>query len=211
MRENINLIWSELILDELRRLGVNSFHIAPGRRNAPFCIMAERLGLEVVPTFFEGVIESQEQLDAFKGQDSCLGGTASEGFVVKAYDKFSPDKKVLMGKWVSEAFKEVHRKNWKMDNPTKYDIIEQIIKSYCTEARWQKAVQHMNEDGKLAQEPKDIGPLVREIQADIKKDAEDAIKDALFAFAWKKIERGVVRGFPQWYKDRLMEGLFDGH
>jgi ATP-dependent RNA circularization protein (DNA/RNA ligase family) len=170
---------------------------------------ADRLGLEVVPTFFEGVIGSQEQLDKFKGIPSCLGGANAEGFVVKAYDKFSPDKKVLMGKWVSEAFKEVHRKTWKMDNPTKYDIIEQIVKTYNTEARWRKAVQHLTEDGKLLGEPKDIAALIKEIQADVKKDAEEEIKQALFDFAWKKINRGIVRGFPEWYKQELMEGLFN--
>ena len=40
-------------------------------------------------------------------------------------------------------------------------------------------------------------------------DRQAMIKQALFDFAWKKIERGIVRGFPQWYKQELMEGLFD--
>lgn len=173
---------------------------------------AERIGLEVVPTFFNGIIESQEQLDAVKNSESFLGGCKIEGFVVKAYDKldsWQDGGKVLMGKWVSEQFKEVHRKNWNPDNPNKYDIVEQITKTYTTQARWQKAVQHLTEDGKLAGEPQDIGPLIKEIQADVKKDAEAAIKEALFDFAWKKIEKGVVRGFPQWYKQQLMEGLFN--
>lgn len=172
---------------------------------------AERIGLECVTTFFEGVVTSQEQLDSFKGAESSLGGTA-EGFVVKAYDKFDESRgscHVLMGKWVSEAFKEVHRKNWPKDNPTKYDVITQITKTYNTEARWRKAVQHLRENGSLLGAPQDIGPIIKEIQADVKEDAKQEIMEALFAFAWKKIERGIVRGFPQWYKDRLMEGLFD--
>ncbi len=170
---------------------------------------AKRLGLEVVPVFFQGEIHTQDQLNELKGTLSILGGAKIEGFVVKAYDKFSRDKKVLMGKWVSEAFKEVHRKNWKQDHPTKTDIVKQIIETYKTKARWQKAVQHLREDGKLGQEPQDIPFVIREIQEDILKECEQEIKDALFKIAWKEICRGVVKGVPEWYKQQLMEGLFD--
>jgi hypothetical protein len=40
------------------------------------------------------------------------------------------------------------------------------------------------------------------------KDCEADMKEALWMFAKKRIERGVVKGLPEWYKQQLMEGLF---
>lgn len=82
MRENINLIWAELILVELQRQGARLFHIAPGRRNAPFCIMAERLGLQVVSHFDERSL-AFHALGAAKNAPAvliCTSGTAGANF-----------------------------------------------------------------------------------------------------------------------------------
>lgn len=168
-----------------------------------------RIGIETVPVFYHGTITCQDQLDELKNRISCLGGTKIEGFVVKAYDQFTKDHKVLMGKWVSEQFKEIHQKNWKIQNPTKNDILDKLLEAYTTKARWQKAVQHLEEAGQLEHEPRDIPLLVKEIQSDVKKECEQEIKDILFNYFWKKLQRGVVRGAPEWYKQQLMEGLFE--
>ena len=97
---------------------------------------AERLGLEITPLLFEGVVESQAQLDAFKGLTSILGGPI-EGFVVKNYSLFGRDGKTLMGKWVSDAFKEVHKKELKPDGNAKKDVEVFLADKYTTIARWQ--------------------------------------------------------------------------
>src|SRR6185295_11609143 len=80
-------------------------------------IEAQRLGLEVVPKLFEGVINSPAQFLELMNNVSVLGGQKIEGVVCKNYTKFGRDKKVLMAKHVSEAFKEVHQKEWKVGNP----------------------------------------------------------------------------------------------
>jgi len=170
---------------------------------------AARIDLEVVPVFFQGKIDTQDQLDKLKNHESCLGSAKIEGFVVKSYERFTRDKKVLMGKWVSESFKEIHHKSWKAAHPTGKDVATRLVETYATKARWQKAVQHLTEDGQLGLEPQDIPLLIKEIKADVLKECEQEIKDILFKHYWKNLSRGLTKGFPEWYKQQLMEGLFN--
>lgn len=169
---------------------------------------AARLDLEVVPVFFEGLIQNIEQLKELFQQDSVLGKAKIEGMVIKNYTLFGTDKKVLMGKWVSEAFKEVHTSKWGIANPSKADAITGLVAGLKTNARWDKAIQHLREAGKLTDSPQDIGPLLKEIQNDIKKEEEDRIKQILFDHSWHQIARGVVGGFPEYYKTKLAESQF---
>lgn len=171
---------------------------------------AARLGLEAVPQFFEGVwTEGADGLLALLEHESVLGGVKIEGVVVKSNTLYGPDKKRLMGKFVSEAFKEVHNKEWKTTNPGSKDIIEQLVDRYRTEARWQKAVQHLREQGRIEGSPRDIGALMKEVSPDVLRESEDDIKDALMKWAWPQISRGVTRGLPEWYKEQLLREQFD--
>lgn len=170
---------------------------------------AGRLGLEVVPTFHEGPVTSLDALKALLEGESCLGGAKPEGFVLKRYDLFGPDKKSLMAKYVTEDFKETNKANWRADNPTVKDIIQRIVDTYKTEARWQKAVQHLREAGALEGSPRDIGKLMKEVPTDVLKECEAEIRDKLFSFAWPHIHRGISSGIPQWYKDELAKQAFE--
>jgi hypothetical protein len=174
------------------------------------CNEAERLGLEVVPRLFDGRVESLEQFREYLSRESVLGGQKIEGVVVKNYALFGQDKKVLMGKFVSEAYKEVHAGEWKTGKAEKVDVLQQIIERYKTPARWQKALIHLRERGLIDGSPKDIGALMREVWPDIVKEEEGAIKDALFAWAEDKIRRGVTSGLPEWYKGELLKAQFEG-
>src|SRR3990167_7006721 len=95
---------------------------------------ANRIGLEVVPLLYEGVIESLEHFRTLLDTTSILGGQKIEGLVVKNYQRFGLDKKVLMGKFVSEAFKEVHAREWKTGNPASADILNLLVATYRTPA-----------------------------------------------------------------------------
>jgi hypothetical protein len=171
---------------------------------------AARLGLEVVPLLASGVIADIAEFRSFLDRESILGGQKIEGVVIKPmhYDQFGRDKKLLLGKFVSEAFKEVQAKAWKSDNPTSKDIIDQIGEAYGTLARWNKAVLHMRERGQIQDSPRDIGQLIQEVPEDIRKECEDEIKAQLFAWAWPHIRRQVTRGLPEWYKDELLRLQF---
>jgi hypothetical protein len=168
-----------------------------------------RLGLEIVPKVFEGRIDNIEQFRSMIDRTSALGGQKVEGVVVKNYFRFGQDKKVLLGKFVSESFKEVHAAEWKAANPTRTDIVERLIDTLRTPARWHKAVQHLREKGQIDDSPRDIGPLMKEAQQDVEKECMDLIAQKLVEWALPNIRRGVVRGLPEWYRDELVKRQFE--
>lgn len=170
---------------------------------------AKRLGLECVPVMFSGEVESVELLRGLLDRDSVLGGPKIEGFVVKNYERLGPDKKTLMAKFVSEEFKEKHATAWKVSNPHAGDVVFLLTSALRTEARWNKAIQHLRDDGALTDSPKDIGMLLKEIKEDVQKECEEEIKDALYKWALPKILRGVTAGFPEFYKEKLLAQQFE--
>jgi len=180
-------------------------YLSPSEKRAE----ATRLGLECVPAFHQGMVKSAEELRLLLDTESCLGGQKIEGVVIKQYDIFGPDKKALMGKFVSEAYKETQKIGWKADNPGKNDVVEAIITGLRTNARWRKAVEHLRDEGTLEQSPRDIGPLMKEVNADIERECEDIIKNALYKWALPTVKRGVLRGFPEWYKQGLLDLQFE--
>lgn len=172
---------------------------------------AARIGLEIAPLLFAGKIESANDVLAFLEQESILGGQKIEGVVIKNYSRFGRDKKVLMGKYVSEAFKEVHKKAWGESNPKQGDIILRLIGMLKTPARWDKAVIHLAERGELENSPRDIGKLIAEVKSDLKKECVDEIKNTLFSWAIDSVLRGSVGGLPEWYKQKLLDSQFDAN
>jgi hypothetical protein len=139
---------------------------------------------------------------------SLLGGPR-EGLVFKNYSRFCADGTAMMGKWVSEAFKEVHNQEWRKANPTQGDIKQQLIDLFSSEGRWQKAIQHLREAGRLAGEPKDIGALVHEVQADFDAECKDSVKEFLWTYVKDSVHRGIVRGLPEWYKIQLAKRAWE--
>lgn len=164
---------------------------------------AERLGLECVPCYFHGEGISPADLESFFERESILGGAKIEGVVVKNYARFGIDKKILVGKFVSAAFKEKHEGEWKVQNPGPGDIVQGLINGLKTDARWRKAIQHLREAGRITDTPTDIGPLIAEIKADVAREEADQIKDALFKHFWPQISRGITGGFPEFYKTEI--------
>jgi hypothetical protein len=184
--------------------GLETYQI-PDEKRAEFA----RLGLECVPTLYEGVVDGLDMFNSFLERVSVLGGCKIEGVVVKNYSLFTLEKKVALGKYVSENFKEIHGGEWRKANPTNDDIVGLIVERYKTPARWQKAVQHLTEAGALEGSPRDIGALMREIPEDTARECQDEIKEILFAHFWPKVRRGVVAGVPEWYKQELAKLAFD--
>jgi len=67
----------------------------------------------------------------------------------------------------------------------------------------------LQDEGRLQSAPQDIGPLMKEVQADILKEETDWIKEKLFEKEQRGILRGVTAGLPEWYKDKLARSQFD--
>lgn len=165
-------------------------------------LIAAALGLECVPTLYVGEVTSEDQLRALLTTPSVLGGRI-EGVVVKNYARWGDDGKMLMGKVVAEDFREINAKNWKETNPNKGDLVERLIGVYRTDARWQKAVQHLTEQGVATGTPQDIGKLIKEVGDDVLAECGEEIRAALFSALWPDIRRGITRGLPEWYKQQL--------
>jgi len=170
---------------------------------------SERLGLMCVKLMHSGKVKSYEEFKVFLDEVSELGGCNIEGVVIKNYSRFGRDGKALMGKFVSEAFKESHQTEWKKSNPTQKDVQAILIDSLKTDARWEKAVQHLRERGAITDSPKDIAALIKEVQVDTKEEEEDMIKKRLFSHFWPHISRGITAGLPQWYKEKLAKAQFE--
>lgn len=171
-----------------------------------------KLNIDCVPTLFKGKIGSPDELLKLLETDSCLGNTKIEGVVVKNYAKpfllGGQPIPLMAGKFVSEAFKEVHRKNWKSENTGKGKWVL-FVEGFRTDARWLKAIQHLSEKGQIEYEPRDIGKLMKEVKQDIEAEEKENIKK----FLWKEFGGEVLRkstaGFPEWYKEYLLKRSFD--
>jgi len=170
---------------------------------------AARLGLECVPTLYYGKLKSIEELKVLLEKESILGGVKLEGVVIKNYTCWGRDGKFLAGKYVSEAFKEIHTEEWKKQNPQKADVVQALIVKFSSEARWQKAVQHLTETSRLENSPRDIGKLMLAVQQDVEEECTEEIMQRLFDWAWPQIKRAVCGGLPQWYKEQLLKSQFE--
>lgn len=174
---------------------------------------AQDIGLEYVPTIKDNaIIKSAEELIGLLDTDSVLGGQKIEGVVVKNYSQQfllgGQPFPIMAGKFVAERFKEKHHKDWKTKHtgPGRWQTFKE---QFRTEARWEKAVIHMKEQGELENEPRDIGKLIKEVQNDIVAEAKTEIVEFLWKEFGKDVLRTAIRGLPEWYKEKLAGRLFE--
>ncbi len=144
-------------------------------------------------------------------QDSLFGGCKIEGVVIKpvGYVLYGEDKKALLGKFVSEVFKETHQQSWKESNPSNKDVLDRLAKVYGTQARWLKATQHLRESGQLENSPRDIGNLLKEVVVDVEKECKEEIMQKLWEHSWPSLRRMLTGGLPEWWKEKLLREQFE--
>lgn len=172
---------------------------------------ADELNIERIPLLGFHEIHNPMQLAEIIESESALGGAMMEGVVVKNYRRQfllgGQPMPLMAGKFVSEAFKEVHRKSWGKEHTGKGKL-ETFFESFCTEARWEKSVQHLRDNGDILNDPKDIGQLIKAIHLDIEEEEKEAIKNFLWHNFSGELKRSSCKGFPEWYKKRLLERSF---
>jgi hypothetical protein len=188
-------------------LAVFDVELEGQRLLAPKDVMAQVAPwkLEVVPLLYEGLLERREldqKLEEWLARESFLGGTRIEGVVIKNYSQYDSFLKPLMGKYVQESFKEQNRENWKAQSHG--SAIDRLISSFNKEAIWEKSIQHKRDEGVLLNAPQDIGMLIGEIKKDFEAEFGEMIRRKIFQEYFSDIERGVMRGFPEYYKKRLL-------
>lgn len=164
--------------------------------------------IDLIPEFYVGECDVDRLKDLNAKTDSYLGGEKIEGVVIKNYGQLLEVHGVvrpLFTKYVREEYKERHQKN--PEHRPKKTTVQDYLISFRNENRWLKAIQHLQEDGKLLNEPKDIGALIKLIQQDIEEEEKENIKDFLYSVYEQDIKRIAIRGFPEWYKERLLERI----
>lgn len=172
--------------------------------------------MDIVPILWEGEVSDSwketplELVKDLLDTTSFLGGPHIEGIVVKNYihdamigeGVYYP---YLVGKYVSEKFKETAGSKLYGNRAAKSNW-EAFKDSFRTEARWQKAIQHLREDGLLLGEPKDIGPLLKEIQTDLEDEEKETVMEFLYKLYRKEWLGRATQGFAEWYKEQLLKG-----
>ena len=168
---------------------------------------AARLNLDVVPLLGKVPLGALNEVEKFLELESYLGGPKIEGVVLKDYTRpmeFAGQMYPLTAlKFVSDAVKEKHA-----DNPEyvpQSSKLEVVIGNYRTEARWDKAIQHLKEQGLLVGEPKDIGLLMKELSQDLIAEEKENFKEELYQIFKKQWTASLLRGFPEYYKRKLLE------
>lgn len=145
-------------------------------------------------------------LESLLSKESALGGRM-EGIVIKNYnvpqnlhDRYCP---ITIAKLVSDDFKEVKvKKIVKAEGVSKLD---ELFDMYRTEARWQKAIQHLEEKGELSYNAKDIGLVIQETHRDLIEECEESFKNALYAMFRKQWLNAATSGAAEYYKKYLLE------
>lgn len=174
-------------------------------------VWADKLDIEVVPLLFKGKVTDLEMFKQLIDVESVLGGAKVEGVVVKNYERQfllgGQPMPLMAGKYVSEAFKEVHR-GWGKEHTNKGGW-ELFKMGYRTEPRWDKAIQHLRESGELTNTPKDIPLVMKEVQRDIEEEEGETIRMWLWKHQGNELLRLAVSGLPEYYKNKLLERGFE--
>jgi len=174
---------------------------------------SERIGLESVQCLVDyGTADTEACLHMLEDATPTLGGERIEGVVIKRYDLPGPQafghttdaQGFLKVKLVSNDFKELHHKDWKGRNPNGKDLIANLIEVYGTPQRFAKSVQHLREEGKLVDEPKDIGLLIPAVIEDIIAECGDDIAKAIAKHYGKQVYNGISKKVPSYYKEEVL-------
>lgn len=172
---------------------------------------ADKLDVSPIPLLFEGESGPDHVIDLVKNTESYLGGQKVEGVVVKRYEDWMFLGRILTpvkaGKYVSEQFKEVHKKDWSKLNTGKGKF-EALKDKYRSEARWNKAIMHLKERGEFEGTVRDIGNLIKEIQKDVTEEEKENMKEELWNIFSGDVLRFTTHGFVDWYKEKIARGEF---
>lgn len=205
---------STLAYDKVPRNNIALFAVNMGGIFREYAFIeheANRLKIDVMPLIYQGKSNPEHVLELVDGV-SYLGGSQREGVVVKNYKEWQYLDRIyfpiMAGKFVTEKFKEVHNKDWAKNNTGKGKM-EMLLSQYKSEARWNKAIQHIKENGELEGSPRDIGNLIKEIRKDVVEEEKESIKAHLWALYGSDFQYAATNGFPQWYKEKLLKGEID--
>ncbi len=177
------------------------------------CFWADALEVEPVNVLTSSMylMKYEEVESLIKNSKSILGNVVPEGVVIKNYGISIMDthRKIsvpLMIKVVREEFKEILKQTWKRENGKgKEDILNRIAGIVNKNAVWDKAIQHVRDDGNLSYKMQDMKFLIESLDNDIEKEWKEIIKNELYSDYESDIEKVFSRGFAEYYKKKIYE------
>lgn len=168
--------------------------------------LAYRLGFATVHVIYAGKWQGFDHIKSLLGK-SYYGDAQAEGVVVKAYylqgtytDKETGDVGTYtipyyMGKLVTAEYQEFNKTKTAIDEVD--DPLSVIAQQFVTQARIDKAIARLIEQGNTEYKPHDI---VAEVNRDVKKEEADTIKEQLFKAFWGPIGRRMAQGVLDLYQ-----------
>ena len=152
---------------------------------------AKRLGLNLIPVFFEGEFESFEQLMSYVGRTELNGKlgqeVSGEGIVVKNVDYRDSFGKQMFVKLVVDKFAEVQMQKAPKDPKKKFTPEELKVRECITSPRVEKQLFKMIEEGLLERDygVEDTGKILKHISPLV---AEDILKEEMDEFPHLTVE-----------------------
>ena len=177
--------------------------------------MAKYLGIDPPNIMGCELIESAEELKEFMTHESYLGGSPVEGVVIKNYNRTYDPLQVhsqefigypMAAKYVREDFKVANAKQW--NTVSRKTGVDAIIEMFFVGERFQKTVQHLNEEGKITYTKKDLQYLIPEFFDDLMDEKKEAMTNMIMGDVFKVIKRRASHYVVQSYIEYLTERQF---
>lgn len=174
--------------------------------------LADKFGFECVPLLYsgDGAGINQDFINELLKTKSVLGNELIEGIVVKNKGQYYDITKYpwLAGHWMAGKYvrKEFQERN-SGEHAGEKSGIDGLKISYGGAARWNKAIQHLRDDGKLQGNMRDMVLLLEEVKRDIIEEEKENIKEELWKIYSRQILGSAIKGLPEFYKQKLLENL----
>lgn len=160
--------------------------------------VAEIIGIETVPVFYEGKFQSIEHIKSFVGKS--VLGEIGEGVVVKNYNYTNKYGVQVFTKFVSDHFAEVSKTK---QHKVKADPLTEFINSTLTEARVSKLIHKLVDEGKLNEDYaiENMGAILKGLGSSV---FDDIIKEELDELL-KVVKGRVGKAVPNVVKEVLVK------
>lgn len=153
---------------------------------------SEQLGLTLAPIFYEGEYVSEEHIQSFVGKSMLAPDGVGEGVVVKNYKHFDKHGNQTFTKIVTKAFQETNGAKVK-DMKAKPDPVTQFISDTVTEARIEKILHKLVDEGKLKEDfaIEDMSEILKVLGSSVYDDVMKEEADSLAKIVKGRFGRAV--------------------
>ena len=162
---------------------------------------AKRLGLNLIPTFYEGRFQSMEHIQSFVGKSKL--GEIGEGVVVKNTSYTDKHGNQQFTKIVSDEFAEKAKVKKQTIRSSK-DSLDEFIDTFMTDARVEKILNKLVDEDVLEEDYgiEDMGVILKNSASRIYEDIIEEELDTLL----KKLKGKVGKRYPVMVK-QVLAGL----